>query len=371
MTTAPLVHRRARPRAAAALVICLLLAALMTLLSDDLNPDWLGYAAIYADAGAWLKDQGRDPLFVGIISAASALAGPSGYLAFRIAVGCYFAFFTYLLLTGRLLELSPRAAWPSLLIGLLPLAAPRFTIQIREGIALTLAVFAVAALGSLRTKRSVVVARPQWGIAFGLLAAACAVHSGVLILLVAGGMALVVHKLGRRSIGMELRWLRIMSVVTVITAGLAAAVWPSTREGTAAIDAVYSWLIDDDTAVTAAKWLYWLAYGVGISIVTSSTFALYRSDTLLGGPRSFVGVMGIVLLPAVYGVALVLLAVGTPRIVISAVARLMNMLMSLLFIVFAARGAMTSRLAALSALVLLDQARVIFEAIFGNPGELT
>ena len=84
-------------------------------------------------------DQGRDPLFLLLMGSMSALLGPDGYESFRIVLAAYFAVFTYWLLRGRHVPADGRRhRWPLLLLGLLPFVAPRFTIQIREGLALTL-----------------------------------------------------------------------------------------------------------------------------------------------------------------------------------------------------------------------------------------
>ena len=356
-----------------AVVGTVLVIALMWTVSEEINPDWYSYAALYSGDGSWLADQGRDWLFVLLLRAASAIGGPDNYIYFRICIGAYFAAFTYLLVEGRLfgLERAPRSN-SLLLIGILPFIAPRFTIQIREGLAVTLALIGMALLARCRvgTQRSRL--NPLYsGAALALFIASYATHSGVLILLVAMLGSWVHLQKVSSSLAQEVRLLSSISALTVPAFGFAAWVLPETREGRQAIDDVYGWMVDGSATVTFAKWLYWLAYGLGIAVVVRRLVKLYLADRLPTRLRAPLGLLAIVVLPAIYVAAVVLLASGAPSIVIAAASRLMNMVLSVLFVMFSTLGAMNRRLAALAVFLLIDQARIIIEAVFTTFGDVS
>ena len=195
-----------------ALAGTLLVVALMWVVKEEINPDWYGYAAIYSDDGAWLADQGRDPLFVMLLGAMAAMTGPDEYMTFRIVVGLYFATFTYLLLKGRILPLGPKPHSNLLLfIGILPFIAPRFTIQIREGIAVTVALFGMALVasrgrGSQDANRTTLSAMG----ALLLFVASYATHSGAIVLPLALLVSWTIQRRTKSSLGRELQVLVLM-----------------------------------------------------------------------------------------------------------------------------------------------------------------
>ena len=53
-----------------------MMTVVMFTLTETLNPDWFGYAAIFTEGGAWLDAQGRDPLFSLLVSSAVTVLGP-------------------------------------------------------------------------------------------------------------------------------------------------------------------------------------------------------------------------------------------------------------------------------------------------------
>jgi hypothetical protein len=128
-----------RPRYAVTVPTRQLLASAMTLiamwtfylLSHGLAGmgDWVGYRVMYDTGGDYLVKQGRDPLFVGMISGAAAIFGYEGYETFRDVT---FSIFTLV-----------AARWAYLARGLTPVTALTISaaliiksvVQLREGIA--------------------------------------------------------------------------------------------------------------------------------------------------------------------------------------------------------------------------------------------
>ncbi|MDQ2778287.1 MAG: EpsG family protein [Pseudomonadota bacterium] len=339
--------------------------ALMGGLREDFNPDWFGYAEIYQQTGAWLAEQGRDPLFVVLTGTLRTLLGPDSYDAFRFVVAAYFAGFTVLLLRGRVIPFGSHVhRWPMLLLGLLPFIAPRFTIQIREGLALTLVIFGMAALAGGSKEQD----KPAVWSAVLLFVAAAALHSGVAILLLALLAGLLIGNLCAHRSQVE-SWLLLSAALIAVALAAALTIFGiATDTGTRAIESIYGALADTDITLSLAKWIYWLAYGFGVATVAGRVHALYGSPQLPSRLRPVLGVIAMVMLPAIYVAALLLLAGGAPAIAVSGAARLMNMLLSVTLLVLALRGALNLRLGLFALLVLVDQGRVILEAVLGLTG---
>jgi len=344
-----------------------LVLLLMFWVKDELNPDWLGYAAIYQEAGAWLAEQGRDPLFLLLMGVMSTLFGPDGYEMFRIVLAGYFAVFTYLLLRSRQVPTdSPNQSWPLLLLGLLPFVAPRFTIQIREGLALTLVLIGLALLNrpALTATAGTTHRTALWPTVL-LFAAGAALHSGTAVLLLALLAALAVRHVCAGAIRLELWLLFSLGLVAVAASAVASTVGLATPAGRAVVDDLYGLLADADATVSAAKWAYWGVYGLGVLALAGRVRSLYQRGLLSEGLRLVLGMVTLVMLPAIYVTALLLLGAGMPAIVVSGAARVMNMLLSVSLLVLALRGALNLRLGLLCLLVLIDQARVIVESVVG------
>lgn len=348
-----------------ALAGLLLVLGLMIWLRDELNPDWFSYGLIYSEAGAWLADQNRDPLFLALVGALRRLFGPDGYDAFRATVAAYFAVFTWLLLRGRILPFDGqhRHGWPLLLLGLLPFVAPRFTIQIREGLALT-AVLGGMALLSLEHRVSTPQLRQtRQFAALALFAAGMLLHSGTGLLLVALLAGWLVRQLGMRSIALELWILLALGLTAATTAAGIAIFGLGTDAGHRFVENLYGVEASVEATLGFWKWVYWGSYGLGVALLAGRVHTLYRSQRLPDNLRQLLGMVTLVMLPAIYVAALLLLAGGLPPIVVSGAARLMNMLLSVTLLVLALRGALNLRLGLFALLVLVDQARIILEAV--------
>jgi hypothetical protein len=360
---------KVRARPVTALVGTLLLCVLMWTLRDELNPDWFGYQRIYEDGGSWLAAQGRDPLFLSLTSAVAWFLGPTSYEGFRIGLGAYFALFMYQLLAGHVIAFdTTRHHWPLLFLGIIPLAATRFTVQIREGLAATLVLIAMA---SLQRRPAAAALGPfmRRCLSFLLLGVAYAIHSAAGILLVAWLGAYAIEHVGQRSTAAELERLRGTSLVTLAFACVVGYYFSSEGGGGSAVDAFYGWAAESELTVSLGKYLYWGAYGVGIWHVRAHLLSLYRSSEIERRLRVFLGVLGLALLPAVYATAVVLLLMSAPAITISSAARMMNLLLSLLIAFFAIRGKLTRHVAIFALFVLFDQARVIYESILNTFSE--
>jgi hypothetical protein len=128
-------------------------AFLLLLSLNELNPDWTGYKAIYTSDGAWLKETSRDPLFLALNRLAVTFFGEDNYLFFRASLAIYFFIFLIFLSSGNLIPIS-RKKFSILFVTLsiLALGYLRFTVQVREGVALTFMLFSLGLFFSCDSK---------------------------------------------------------------------------------------------------------------------------------------------------------------------------------------------------------------------------
>lgn len=132
------------------LVILAFLSVSLLIFSGSKNADWFSYQNIFNTGGAWLKDQSRDVAFLFIIDGFKERFGQD-YESFRFAVGIYFLLFTcWALWYWRNSARFDSYFWSY--AGVIPLMFARFTVQIREGIAVTFVFVAFSILFHLEKR---------------------------------------------------------------------------------------------------------------------------------------------------------------------------------------------------------------------------
>jgi hypothetical protein len=351
-----------------------ILTLLMYLLVEELNPDWYGYRFIYTDGGAWLSSQGRDPAFILLNRTANSVLGPEGYNTFRFILGIWFLIFTSFLLRGRFVPFHPKLSISlPIIVVALPLMIPRFTIQIREGLAITIILIAFGLLikseFSLKTKQSKTLKISDVVISIGLAILAYLIHSGTLIITLTLVLAWALSTFTKNSKRSRLTALFYLSMVSLLTICIGAVFLLNTVTGSRMIEDSFGWLVDGLTPMTPSKWAYWILYGVGILVLITKTIKAveYGFGEV---SRLTVLLIALVALPALYVLTLILLASGIPAIVISALSRAINMLLSLLLLIVGFRIRVGIPLITFSVFLLVDQARIITEALFTTFGDL-
>lgn len=121
------------------------------LLPPEINPDWAAYERIYNSGGAWLLESARDGAFIHIIAMFKLLSPDASYEAFRATLLVGFALFVWILLKGTAV-FYPRDRSALIFMAIFVLGLLRFTVQIREGLAL---VFYLISLGHLHKSEGV------------------------------------------------------------------------------------------------------------------------------------------------------------------------------------------------------------------------
>jgi len=315
---------------------------------------------LFEQSGSWLADQGRDPLFLWLMRFAAAAFGSDGYADFRFALAIYFVAFTWLLCSGRVLPFvaGPPHLFP-LLVALLLFAGTRFTIQIREGLAMTLVLCAIAQVWDARPRGQ----HPFRALA--LLIVATLVHGGVVLLAAAFALAWIVARpgaaQGRRKAPRP--WAQT-ALVALLAGGLATTIALGTDAGSRFVYALAEGRAEAEGA-TAAKFAFWGLIGACSAVIAAGAM---RTVSTPGTPpvlRVFVRILASFALPAIFGAVLAELAANASAVLISGTARSMQMITGLLVLLLAWRRAFTWPIALAALTLLADQVRVIVEAVLG------
>jgi hypothetical protein len=341
------------------------IVTLMVIVNNELNPDWLGYKRIYEDSGSWLAKQDRDPVFLFIIKIIQYYVGIDNYISFRIVVGVYFAAFVSLMLCGKILPMNvKKQSWIALMIGILPFTATRFTVQIREGIALSIMLVAMGILVS-RDKKNIIPLWLRQTISLFFLLISYATHSGSSIMVVAWLIGIIIeyfHPVEEKYEILRLRTARNMLLITSIV----FVIILNTNYGSNLASSFYGWAAENELSTSIGKFVYWAIYGVGISIIIRQYEYLYQKRMLYPGLRGMLGAMSITMLPVIYLVVILLLLTGAPTIIVSSAARIIGTLLSLLLLYLGLQGYMNRIIYVFAIFILIDQIRIVYEAIIST-----
>ncbi len=154
------------------------------------NADWMAYQRLFEEDGAWLADRGRDPGFTWLLDVFKTVGS---YELLRVAVALYFfSFAAWLINRWRPLLQGRGYLWSYM--GLLPLLIPKMTVQIREGLALTLVLIAFTLLFERDDQRRQLKA--VW-LPIALLGVATSVHGSTILIVTALLFPYVVYRLTR------------------------------------------------------------------------------------------------------------------------------------------------------------------------------
>lgn len=335
-------------------LLCVALVALPVLLiTDFINPDWLGYKILYEQEGGWLADQGRDPLFVALVGAGRAVFGEDGYSSFRFALAVYFLGFSYLLCIGRVLPISQTvSSFTSIAIALLMFATTRFSVQIREGVAMTVALYALAPLlrtGALPLRSwFLVVVSSLIHVGTGLFLTAILMSYG----LARGGILAV-----QRPQRMQGWWFGAF-----LTGGLLALIVLKIGNTGELVDSLFGDRESTD-ASALSKIAYWTGMGVVCFLSARGACRAYNTPLDSLRLRIFVRILASVLLPAIYGMTVMQLLSSGPPVMISDTTRAMQMVIGTLILLISLRRRLSLPLAATSLLLIADQLRAIYESL--------
>lgn len=341
-----------RKTLSAVIVVAFLVINLIFFFQNN-NPDWEGYKSIFED-GAWLKNQGRDLGFTSLGDAIKAIGG--SYLDFRIYLCIYFTIFTATILwQWRNKVNKPSYLWT--FAGLLPLLLPRFTVQIREGVALTLILVAYTLLMNEKDRK-----HPFFFALFPLTLSILApylIHSGLILFPILFFTSIATAFLETKfkktpgSLQKKFNTLSLIIVCAVLASGKIAE-----KINSLAPD-LYEGFISRETDFGIEKMIFWTAKSLLLIYLIKITNEAIQDKKW---PLIFSNLLSLsvnFVLPAVHLLILYLIFTNSLAIVTSSVNRLYSSLLFTTLAVSSLSAKKTGILSIAIVLQLLDQYRVI------------
>ena len=353
-------------------LIMLLFGALLHFSLSELNPDWFSYQVIYESDGAWLSERGRDPAFLVLIAMFANFFGSDGYEAFRIFFAFYFLLFLALLSSGCIFKLNlTKNGCVFLMIALVFLGCTRFTIQIREGLAITLIVFSMA----LIHKRSCVPEQfhlrkskrrlGEWlciAGEFSLLILAALIHAGTLPVLPIYLGALWAAGQGETERAQAWR-LRLLWVFTFSIAGLSIG---QLHLGGAmeriATETAGNRLMEAK-ALSVQQLGLWVLYGAACWLVFRAIRSSVKQQQIIGTFASFMQILAGPVITAAYVSILLALMLGISPLFVATYVRWLHLFLALALLGLAVTDRCTWLMKLVGVFLIVDQLRSILDAI--------
>lgn len=197
-------------------VTALLFSAFASALSGDVNPDWAGYELIFDSAGAWLNDSNRDPIFLALMAFFREISPIDTYEAFRLVVGIIFTGMIFLLCSG----ICFRVGKDRLLIvvcTVLTVCSVRFTVQIREGLAVLFFLIAMSFLyrKTIAIERSpgrtrVIDRNAVWSVLFMVASAGTHISGFILLLMYFVAFSFSIMNSDLRRFALSASWVLLL-----------------------------------------------------------------------------------------------------------------------------------------------------------------
>lgn len=361
-------------------LIMVLFGTLLQLSFTMLNPDWLSYQYIYDSQGGWLNEQGRDPAFLLLTSHLSNLFGPQGYEAYRILLALYFLLFVALLSSGCIFKLNlSKSGYIFLMIALVYLGFTRFTIQIREGLAITLVILSLAHvlkrsygqeqafLRSSGNSRSMGLL--HMGGAWSFLIVAGLTHAATLSVLPILLAAVWITRQGRTGNHKPLRpvvqtWrLRLLWVAAFFLAGLAVAqLYLGGPLERAAAEIAGDRLVEVKVLSMAQLGL-WGLYGGACWLVFREVRASVKQRQIIGTFASFLQILSGPVIAATYVSIVLALTLAVAPLLVTGYVRLLHMFLALALLCLAVTGRRRWPMLIVGIFLIADQVRSIIDSI--------
>ncbi len=317
---------------------------------SPLNPDWFSYQDIFENEGTYLVEQGRDPMFTALVIFFGSLG--FSYELFREVLGYFFlSFIIYLSL--RLSRGDSFSAVLSLFFSVAAFAFSRYSIQIREGLALTLVILAILRLDN--RARSMGRVRDVIACVLMLLGALFThILSGVFFLAVFASLVTSGVLRGKRwrflihfgCFVLGLFWL----------GSLFLGLWEEfflLNLGDRVVEA---------STIGPAKIFLWFIYGMICFWLRRESVVIRQKET----PQAFVktiefltGPIALVALLSVYTLVLS----EAPTLMVGIFSRVVHAIVAINLLLVARSSSKHSTLILISIFLILDQARAIFESI--------
>src|SRR2546426_4396460 len=249
----------------AAWLYLLSIAAALFWFSGRYDPDFESYRLLYEFGGSWLQALGRDPLFVFFVK---FFGERLSYEHFRYALCAVFSVALWRL-ANRFRTMSPEGFGLVQALFLTPLILLKFHVQIREGLALVIWLFAM-------TRKDGINIRSPWF--WGSAVISSALHIGVTVL----WAATLLLGLLKKHYAAAMILLLCSAYGLAITSGRDFLLAPFVKE-----HEVFFRDTGFDVEITSAKLLYWSVF------LALPLLALIRFQPTAFGTFGTIGIYGL------------------------------------------------------------------------------
>lgn len=335
---------------------------LTTFVKEEFNPDWIGYMKLYED-GAWLADSGRDLGFIALLSFLKLLTR-ADYNTIRLIISVYFSVFIFFLANGNLLRYGKKhVTFISIFIAIISFSCIRFSIQIREGIAVTFIIYGITILikeetlfigtftNSFKKKLCTLF----------LFAIAGSIHSGTLPFFWLFLLSLLLDYLQNKSIKLFFKvfvYLRIFAIILAFTFPILYSYFFASNQ-----NFYISELDNSSVKLSFGKFLYWIFEGIIIFFIRSKLLEYLKPFILLNAYTIYIKLLSDVLLIMLYIIIFLFISLQYPGSIVAALSRLLNIAMSLSILILSFNTKNSKLLFILMLFMVMEQIRVVFEAL--------
>lgn len=325
------------------------------------NPDWFIYELIFVD-GSHLKDNGRDLGFLAIIAGFKLFS--NSYELFRYTLALFFSGFIFQLSNGSILKYSFKKN--KLIVSLFFLVAflfIRFTIQIREGLAVC---FVISALANLLNNDTLTINSSKAFLKtinlkiFLYFLIGITIHSGVLTFFLMFLASFFIKENVYRLKSIYKKYNRTILYSILVFAIIVAFLYKGL------IGYVYFLQEEEQlisTEVNLAKIGYWVVNGI-LTIVLVAQLKNYAMIVKNIQLKIYLILMADFLLPFVFTLTFTSILLSSPGGLVAALGRIYNLALgiSLLALCFKTKGNSLFILL-LSLFIIVDQARIVIESL--------
>jgi hypothetical protein len=344
------------------IVLVVLLVFCLQTFTGVLNPDWFGYYNIFYDGG-WLKAGDRDVGFLFLIKLYKAIAD-NNYDSFRSAIALYFTLFGLFFSLGLFIKPdTAKSAVFALFISICAFLFIRFIIQIREGIAATFLIYGFAFLLQKSSDRHATHSIFSYAnlFAFIFFVLAYTIHSGTTLFLACLLLAFAFNLIENKS--PELFLVVRYAVGLIITAG--AITVPFFYQKFVDKNSFVAVILEEstNTQLSVGKMAYWLFYGLLIYLLRKKVLTLIQQISIARTTQLLLHLLTSLFLQCIYLSIIIAIIFQIPGSVIAAEIRLLNLIVSILLVLLAAKSSNTFFIFIFSSFILVDQIRTVLEAL--------
>lgn len=313
----------------------------------EVNSDWAAYEYLYESGGGWLSDRGRDVGFLRLVEVVKVFGT---YELFRFLIAAYFfAFAVWLFKRWRYYHTNKTYLWA--FAGLLPLLIPKFTVQIREGLADTLMLVAFTLL--FERERRYGGVKALWPTVL-ILTFAANIHSGTIIFLAALLIPYCVYSLTKFFDTRNVVRNAVVLTVAAICIFLYVADFDTFLR--VAAEEVLGTLTEKEVETGVFKQIYWAAKFLSVGYLAwQIKGAQYRQPAF----SMFMRYTAYAVIPALQIAVLYLIFAGYPEFIASVAIRAYHTVFYAVFALASLTTRATPLNAAVAAALLLDEYRVM------------